>query len=205
MPIIYIKRKTAVFIPPYSGSAVYWDAAKTNTAITLSNNNRTMSGNLAASGWVSGMANTGRTSGKFVIEFVQQAAAHSLIGFSTVAALAPSTSGYLGGLANTACIYWTNSASSVLSGAGISATTGSVGVKAIVGDIFAIAFDMTNGTAKVFKNGIAQNSGNSVWTGLSGKTIYPAGSIWERTAKFTANFTTDTMVHSYPGYVGIGD
>ena len=205
MPIIYFKHKHVVIAPPYSGSSIYWDSTKTNNAITLSNNNRTMSGNLATSGWVSGLANSGKSADKFVIEFVQQAAAHSLIGFSTVPTLTPSTAGYLGGFANTACIYWTNSSSSILSGGGITSTIGSVGIKAIIGDVFAIAFDMTNGTAKVFKNGVVQNSGNPVWTGLTGKTIYPAGSIWERNSKFTANFTTDTLIHSYPGYVGIGD
>lgn len=175
-----------------------WDPARIPTpAFALTNNNRTMTRN-SGTGWATGYAvGALSNSQKSVWEVTLENSGYNITGFSTTAPATGWTSNYIGSISGSAGFYWSPGQAGVVMGTGVTATVSSIG-ECIVGDTLAFGWDPIAGTIKVWKNGVALNSGNPIFTGLAGKTITPANSLYNPGASSSINGSV--LRYSYPGY-----
>lgn len=176
-----------------------WDPARIPSAFVLSNSNKTVE-RTTGSAWATGFAlNSLPTDKKTVWECVlDSATGPSVVGFSVATNITGYASGYIGQNANQGGVYWTpGQGGLVMAGTGITKAATGLGEFA-AGDVIAFGWDPILGTMKVWRNGVALNSGNPVWTGMIGKVALPAISLFGAIARVTIRPTE--LQYSYSGY-----
>lgn len=182
----------------------FWSKTKKNPAIVLQDNDMTIAYVSATAGWRTNVSDKSKNSGNFVFEITLLAAGHSIAGFSVRETLNYDT--YMTDTPNTgtAGIYFTSGGSVNINPGtyGITNLSGPALNSRTIGDVIAFAFNMTEGKCYIYLNGVLKGA---YFGGLTGKTIYPVGSLWGNNSKLKAVSKSAEFKYSYPGYVGFSD
>lgn len=186
-----------------------WDLARIPSAYWgLTNNDKTIA-RTSASGWATGFAKSYLpTDRRCVYEVTLDGISNgSVVGFSTVDPLSSWQSGYAGQNPNQGGIYWTiGQLGQIFKGTGISSPT--VGINQdgefVPGDTIGVGSDPATGTIKFWRNGLPIYSGAPLFTGLIGKKIMPAASLYGIGDKVTMTTGKD-LKYKYPDYTVMGE